>query len=191
MVWCEISQISLNTTWRQIARVNRLNRCICEHCWVTKHPTYRSTRLAMVMGYLWFHEIFQFEQLLVKMVDRSWVCISTHILWLTETCTWFLFRVMHHSTSASPKCESPCNSYTIKRDTKVYMLVGRDFSDCLSMHFVHITVARARKTGRRCIVKILMGMELEPQKHPCDFSKESISQSHWGKLTTLWYWQTS
>lgn len=124
----------------------------------------------MVMGYLWFHEIFQFEQLLVKMVDCSWVCISTHILRLTETWTWFLFRVMHHSTSASPKCESPCNSYMIKRDTKVYMLVGRDLSDWLSKHFVHRTVARER---------------------PCDFSKESISQSYWGKLTTPWYWQTS
>lgn len=145
MVWCEISQISLNTARGQIARENHLNRCIYERFWVTKHPTYRSTRLAMVMGYLWFHEIFQLKQLLMKMVDRSWVCISTHILRLTETCTWFLFRVMHHSTSASPKCESPCNSYTIKRDTKVYMLVGRDLSDWLSMHFVHRTVAHAKK----------------------------------------------
>lgn len=114
----------------------------------------------------------------MKMVDRSWVCISTHILRLTETCTWFLFRVMHHSASASPKCESPCNSYTIKRDTKVYMLVGRDLSDWLSMHFVHRTVARAKNNRSYCIVENLMGMELEPQKHPCDFSKESISQSY-------------
>lgn len=62
--------------------------------------------------YLGFHEIFQLQQLLMKMVDCGRMYISTRVIRFGETRTRCFCRIMHPAIMASPISKTPGNPCT-------------------------------------------------------------------------------